>query len=524
MEKIIVNKNDTAADILEKVLRSADADIIVVIPKNAEIGNSAVNFAFLKRESAAAHKVLHIESVDESVLALALQSRLEAAHPLFSAGRGAKSLSDIVPRDVAAHETPHHGRKRAPVPEPQEVRQAPSEEIPELAHKKHGKKFTLPTMGRYWKIIFGLVALGILFWGGTALLARATVTIHFKKTPWSFSNTIIGSDTATAFSAGSATIPAQFFALPKDTTQFFPATGHASVSTKAKGTLTIYNNYSAKPQQLVATTRFVTSDGKLFRLDSGVTVPGAQMVAGKLQASSITTSVTADKAGDVYNVGPVAKLSIPGFQGTPKYAGFYGALLNGASGGAVGDHPVPTAADIASAKGKMNGILSAAFTNTFLGTIPQGFKIIDGATTFQVTKLVVRPETDSQGNFSVFGEAQYQALGFRESDLRGLLSALASQGNPNHMIENLENLPITYLNVKPNFTNHTIQFSITTQGNLTPTFDADAFKASVLGLNRAEAEAKILSLPELADATVSFWPRWVGSIPKNPAKVTIDAH
>ena len=60
-------------------------------------------------------------------------------------------------------------------------------------------------------------------------------------------------------------------------------------------------------------------------------------------------AIVADQAGPTYNVGPVAKLTIPGLQGSPKYDAFYGAIAGTTTGGFVGNKAVPTAADIASA-------------------------------------------------------------------------------------------------------------------------------------------------------------------------------
>ena len=65
------------------------------------------------------------------------------------------------------------------------------------------------------------------------------------------------------------------------------------MSQKAQGTLTIYNAYSSAPQTLVATTRFVTPDGKIFRLTNEVTVPGAKITNGQIVPSSINAPIAA---------------------------------------------------------------------------------------------------------------------------------------------------------------------------------------------------------------------------------------
>ena len=70
---------------------------------------------------------------------------------------------------------------------------------------------------------------------------------------------------------------------------------------KASGRLTIVNNRSTS-QSLVATTRFLSEGGVLFRLDSAVTVPGG---------GSVEARVTADQEGPAGDIGP-ARFTIPG--------------------------------------------------------------------------------------------------------------------------------------------------------------------------------------------------------------------
>lgn len=69
----------------------------------------------------------------------------------------------------------------------------------------------------------------------------------------------------------------------------------------ARGTVKIVNEYS-KPQTLVRTTRLLTADGKLFRIDKKVTVPAG---------GSITVPAYADKAGSEFAIGPT-RFTIPG--------------------------------------------------------------------------------------------------------------------------------------------------------------------------------------------------------------------
>ena len=271
----------------------------------------------------------------------------------------------------------------------------------------------------------------------------------------------------------------------------------------------------------MASTRFVTPDGKLFRLASAVTVPGAQVTNGQIVPSSIDTTVVADQAGPAYNVGAVDKLAIPGFQGSAKYTAFYGQLKNGASGGFTGTKAVPTAADIAGAKTKVTAALQANLASDLTTSYPNNFKILDGATNVQVTKLTVNTTTDASGNFTVFGEASLQAIGFDETAFKAFLLSLADEQTPS---STFSALALDYGAVKADFTKGTVGFSLAATGTLEAAFDADAFKTGITGKSIGDARTAVAAIPGLADGTISAWPMWLWNIPGDPAKVQINAN
>jgi len=108
------------------------------------------------------------------------------------------------------------------------------------------------------------------------------------------------------------------------------------VSNKATGRLTIYNEFSDASQVLVATTRFADPDGRIFRINEQVTVPG---VRADGSAGTITVEVTADQPGEDYNIEPTT-FTIPGFSGTPQFESFRGESGESFTGGGLGLRPV----------------------------------------------------------------------------------------------------------------------------------------------------------------------------------------
>src|SRR5580704_9214642 len=98
MKKIIVEKSEGIAELIDSILNEPDKEIVLVIPRGSALARSVSNFHLLKRETDSAGRSITIESVDDTILAFAKQSDLEASHPLWRGVRGAGGFSDIVAR------------------------------------------------------------------------------------------------------------------------------------------------------------------------------------------------------------------------------------------------------------------------------------------------------------------------------------------------------------------------------------------------------------------------------------------
>lgn len=563
MKKITISKEEGVAEVIERVLGAGDPDITLVIPKDSALARSVANFHLLKREADSADTTIAIESVDDGILAFAKEADLEANHPLWRGVAGAGGVSDIVPagaagaalgRDVLAGD--EEDKKMQPASkrrakkkgeavkltvqrekEDDGLPEEAEEEIKEVEEKEdrflersderedasYGSGTGSRRISRKYVWIGAgalaafLVALGVVTWS----FGRASVTIEFKKTPWQLADVFAADKSVSKVNAATNVIPAQVFTANKNATQLFPASGRASVSIKAHGTITVVNAYSSAPQDLVATTRFVTPDGKIFRLVGGITVPGARVTDGTIVPSSIDAAVVADQAGPAYNLGPVDKLTIPGFQRSPKYNAFYGRIKGVTTGGFTGSRAVPTAADIASAKDKTIQALKRTLTNGFTTNYPNNFKILDGATSVAVTKLTVGTTTDDNGNFSVFGEATLQAIGFDEAAFKAYLLSLAQGLEQNSVFSDLA---LSYSDVKADFARGRVNFSLTALGTLEPAFSPDDFRGAIAGKSVNAARAAIAALAELTSGKLSVWPMWLSSIPSNQGRIHVTAN
>lgn len=182
-----------------------------------------------------------------------------------------------------------------------------------------------------WTIAIALilgVVLSVFF-----LYSKATIAIVTKN------QTIPVDLTATSTKDGtSGTLPYSIVTLEKDESVALNGTISSStqVEKKASGTITVYNNYSAASQDLIATTRFQTPDGLVYRIDKSITVPGQTTQNGQTVPGSIDVVVYADQAGPKYNIG-LTNFTVPGFQGTAKATAFYAKSKTAMTGGYVGN-------------------------------------------------------------------------------------------------------------------------------------------------------------------------------------------
>lgn len=545
MEKITITKKDSVARIVEKILESSDDEIVLSVPSNSVLRDSLSDMELVGREAEAAGKFISIVSSDSEIIGLAEQAGIPTgSSPVTKPGQ---LVSDIVV-------IKRSGKRKGDDEEPHSLKPGKSLKVGDSAQtsigsfwnrakeESHVKKQFAKEIGKppepqpekrerggyhnsklkklFVYVSAAFVLLGISLWITSAFFGRAEVSLSFKKIPWQYQGAVAASKTFSQVDASRNYLPGEVFTQQKNITRIFPTSGNADVSQRATAKITIYNAYSSSKQILVATTRFATQDGKIFRLDNQVVVPGAGIKDGKIVPSGIEASVTADKAGADYNAGPFNKLTIPGFKGTPRYGGFYGVMPQAASGGFVGKRQVPTDQDIAEAKDKTSQGLKDVLQSGLANIKPEeGFKIIDGASLINITKLTVNKTVDDKGNFSIFGEATLQSIGFREKDINSLLETLMLKDNPNMSFDNLS---VDYQNVKPDFAAGQLTFSVSAKSDVKPKFSEDELKTAIAGKSLADAKTSVLALPDLGNAKISMWPFWLGNLPNNTAKIKVN--
>ncbi len=301
------------------------------------------------------------------------------------------------------------------------------------------------------------------------------------------------------------------------------ASGTQHITKTATGIVTIFNAYSTASQELVAKTRFAAPDGKIYRIQTGVTVPGATKKAGgTLTPGSTTASVVADASGPDYNRTQVTHFTLPGFAGKAQYTKVYAQSQGAIAGGFAGEQAAISPADMTKAQATLQTQLGSAVAAAAKAQIPDGFLAVTGSLTFSYSDIAQSAGADNTVVLSQSASA-VEAI-FRTSELAAALAAQTTQGYAGE--------PVTFVDSSalivsvPNGTKPTGPLSLGLAG--TPTllwqFDIQAVQQALLGKPKSEFETIIKTFqPGVTRATATIRPFWQSTFPTEPSKLTVVA-
>lgn len=217
-----------------------------------------------------------------------------------------------------------------------QAKPAPRVPRPVPVRKPPTVKTSTPKKNKTGKFIFGIFAL-LLVIVVCAKIVNAFSSVIIKIIPHAEImevDTLIKSGKADSYDTRYETMEVT---VTKE--KSVEAEGTEEVSSKASGRVTIYNAYGSETQNLVANTRFESSDGKIYRIQEKITIPGAKIEGGEIVPSSIDTIIYADKPGKEYNM-ESGNFKIPGFEGSPRYEKFYAEIKTPVKGGFQGVLPI----------------------------------------------------------------------------------------------------------------------------------------------------------------------------------------
>jgi len=570
--KIInVLKDEQFEDILDAFQKASAEEVIFIFPKNTKVGRKEEYFASLAQEAENSEKQITIMTADQNIerYAKKYKFRFLAQQPKAKKVVAKKTDEEIMPEpeepeqeeeleenddeNLAVNDDAVESNDLASTPNfsPSSVEDVENSEhlnladltmarakssrksAPRSADKRvqklesiwlkresgeQGRKKSIRPNSKTFNLIFLSSAAAVLLVVLFSFLGSAQVILKPQKQKLDFELPVKVSTDAAEIDTANNQIPGQFLSFKADASKDFSATGEEEVVKKARGEITVYNNFNSDPQNLVATTRFESSKGLIFRISRAITIPGAKVINGKLTPGSILVEVIADKPGPEYNIN-ADRFTIPGFANNPsKFEGFYAESDKPMSGGTIGLSPIVTEQDFNSAK---EAVTAEALEKSLSGlkSKTNSLEIIDPVKNEVVSLKSTSEIDDSAESFAISATAEAKTIGFYKDDLWKIIDGFINKND--NLILLKDTASLDYKNVKFDFENKNITFAVVVKGEAVAKIDENKIINDLLGLKEAQVKDYLSNLKEIESARVVLSPFWIKTVPKNKKDIQI---
>ncbi len=542
-ENIYIEDSDDVSTVVERVLNAENQNLVIFVPNDSKLTESVINLKLLVREAKSAGKKIFLQSESEVVMDMAeeagislLEQKMISSKPKTSK---AAFFRDIAPPQKSIRRKISSEKEEEIIPAKTKIKERgqsisknnamdsfsiiPTEEITarELMKKKKRERKPLKISKKLFIVLGFLFGILLVIFLSFYFLTSADLTIITEKTNWEKQFSVLASKTISENDSINSKIPAQYMKLTRQVNQTFQTTGIKDVSVKSSGKIKIYNAYSSSAQTLIVNTRFLSPDGKIFRITKAVTVPGAKIQNGAIIPSFIEVTVVADQAGEQYNISPT-KFSIPGFKGTDKYEKFYGQSETAMSGGYIGEAKVASQADLDKAKNELISLAKISLEEELASKLPEGFKILEDAKVFSYEKLEYSLKVgDKADSFQVGLTGILKVLVFKEVDVKDLFAASAQKEQSELLAKELYSADLQYGVPRVDFDSGILSFPVEAKLIFRERIKTDSFREDLIGMNKNKLTDYLKQIEGIKDINCSITPGFISFLPLKSSNLHI---
>ncbi len=269
------------------------------------------------------------------------------------------------------------------------------------------------------------------------------------------------------------------------------------------GTVKIINNYS-QPQTLVATTRLLTPDGRLYRIDKTVTLKPKE---------SILVAAHSDQKGAKYVLSKGVHLSIPGlWSALQKW--IYAEPVSGFTGGSESGKIV-SSLDVTDAR----RVLEDAVFEQARKTLTSEAGLGNGYTAI-FSKKVIDSKTnvipgDKSDQFLASVKLDITAVFYPKSDMEALVRQKLKEGLPQGRdLVNFEPSQMTIKILTADTQLEKASLSLSAQASSRLTKNSPALsKSAIAGMSISDVKSKLKAIDGVEKVTIQIQPAWIGKLP-----------
>lgn len=382
-----------------------------------------------------------------------------------------------------------------------------------IKENKESQKIKIPASGTLKKtFIFFIVLFLTVIFGIAAyfILPKAKVVVVPKSKFIESDLKIKGMGNAQEIDYEKKIVPAKIIEKEESLTLSFESSGKIySSGQKAKGAIFIYNEYNSSPQQLVATTRLLAKNGKLFRLVKGITVPGMSEVNGEKKPGVIEAEIIADEPGEDFNVEPT-EFSIPGFEGGPKYDKFYGKSTKKMTGGGSKGEAIKSVseADIEKAKKETLENLEKQILEKIKSTLSPEEMWIESLAEKTVIESASLAKAESvSSTFEYKAKMKLRNIVFSKNDIGKIFRESWKKDNADFEKIDISAIEIEYLNSSADFSLQEIELKAHGKFSEKEDISLGDLKTAIVGKSEGEVKKIIKDGYSQVDRIdIDFWP------------------
>lgn len=540
---IYLEYDEEVLSVLQKMRNNAEAEVVLVVPKDARLFRNLTGLRLLKQEAEKYQKSLTVATADERGRMLVkragipVQSSVGSAAPPDRPGstrlrRGASGMGDIFIRPVKPPSNALSKSPAPPVPAALKPVSPPASELEELIGPKEESSniklpepVKIPHLPFRYTVLPALVFLAILFVLAVFILPKATVKVVPRTEPITRDLEMQVDSSVAVPDVQNLTIPGKRFTQEVSSNGTYPATGVKNVGEKASGFVTLYN-FSKNSLILKSATTRLEANGKSYRFlqDVGSIRPTARIGTDlEIDQSSLIepAPIVAEGAGGDYNfpAGTHFEIYNEVFGHQPDI--LYAVNANPIAGGTNKEVKIVSAADIEGARTDLKSKIGEQVRKSLAESASADVKLLDNAFTVSVKEeKSSRQAGEEAESFDLAQKAEVTALAFAERDVRDLIVERIVRLLP----ENKYLLPTEQQSLSEQFVSLDLGGGVGTlrahfESEVRYQINADFLMQSLPGKTATQVKEILLSRPEIADVTVSFSPFWVQSVPKFGNKI-----
>jgi len=538
---IYIDVEDDITAIIGKVKAAKEKIVALVPPKRTGVLQSAVNLRLLARTADQAGKRLVLITGNSALSSLAASAKIPTAKTLQSPPR----LADLPGEDVSDDEDDviegdklpvgdHAGLKDEDeeeiiVPEDLEALDMDSDAKPKKAEAEPKKKsrIKVPDFGSFRKrlvlgIVGGVLLILFLVWANV-VAPHATVIVSAKTSAVDINAPVtLGDSLSNDPDEQTLNTSTQTDKQTQDIN--FDATGSKEVGDKATGTV-IFNNCQDFNSLTVQAGTYISSGGNNYIVQSTVVVPGGSgsFLGCTSAGQSAPVKVVAEDVGDSYNTAAGVQFTVAGFSSQMT-----ATSANGITGGNSHKATVVTADDVKKALDELKQQNTDDEKKKLAAKFDGSVMVIDSSFTTDSGDPKLEPgigEEVTSGQAKLSVTVTYSVMGVSKDALDDYLNKAINQqlgGDNSKRVYDSGASSAQFTDFLAASGKKPASVTLKATGQVGIKINDDEIKGEIEGKRSGEVIDSLKKIDGVDDVSVNLSPFWVGSIPGNPDKITIE--